>query len=123
MKVHLRKRKQTKSGKISLYLEYYKGTVKTEDGKTKAIRDYEYLDLYLKDNPQTKQERQTNNETLELAKSIKSKRELEIKNGVSMALRGQAVVMLILWYCLRRRLKREKQKRVASVIGSYLKSI
>jgi len=81
MKVHLRKRKQTKSGKISLYLEYYKGTVKTEDGKTKAIRDYEYLDLYLKDNPQTKQERQTNNETLELAKSIKSKRELEIKNG------------------------------------------
>lgn len=81
MKVHLRQRKQTKSGKISLYLEYYKGTVKTEDGKTKAIRDYEYLDLYLKDNPQTKQERQTKKETLELAKSIKAKRELEIKNG------------------------------------------
>jgi integrase len=81
MNVHLRQRKQTKSGKISLYLEYYKGTVKTEDGKTKAIRDYEYLDLYLKDNPQTKQERQTNKETLELAKSIKAKRELEIKNG------------------------------------------
>ncbi|SMO83634.1 site-specific integrase [Gracilimonas mengyeensis] len=81
MKVHLRQRKQTKSGKISLYLEYYKGTVKTEDGKTKAVRDYEYLDLYLKDNPQTKQERQTNKETLELAKSIKAKRELEIKNG------------------------------------------
>lgn len=81
MKVHLRQRKQTKSGKISLYLEIYKGTVKTEDGNTKAIRDYEYLDLYLKDNPQTKQERQTNKETLELAKSIKAKRELEIKNG------------------------------------------
>jgi len=81
MKVHLRQRKQTKKGQISLYLEYYKGTVKTEDGKTKAIRDYEYLDLYLKDNPQTKQERQTNKETLELAKSIKAKRELEIKNG------------------------------------------
>ena len=81
MKVHLRQRKQTKKGQISLYLEYYKGTVKTEEGKTKAIRDYEYLDLYLKDNPQTKQERQTNKETLELAKSIKAKRELEIKNG------------------------------------------
>src|SRR6056297_3886191 len=81
MKVHLRQRKQTKSGKISLYLEFYKGTVKTEDGKTKAVRDYEYLDLYLKDNPQSKQERQTNKETLELAKSIKAKRELEIKNG------------------------------------------
>jgi len=81
MKVHLRQRKQTKKGQISLYLEFYKGTVKTEDGKTKAIRDYEYLDLYLKDNPQTKQERQANKETLELAKSIKAKRELEIKNG------------------------------------------
>lgn len=81
MKVHLRQRKQSKKGKISLYLEYYKGTIKTEDGKTKVLRDYEYLDLYLKDNPQTKQERQTNKETLELAKSIKAKRELEIKNS------------------------------------------
>lgn len=81
MKVHLRQRKQTKKGQISLYLEYYKGTVKSDDGKTKAVRDYEYLDLYLKDNPQTKQERQINKETLELAKSIKAKRELEIKNG------------------------------------------
>ena len=81
MRVHLRQRKYSKKGQISLYLEYYKGTVKTEDGKTKAIRDYEYLDLYLKDKPQTKQERQTNKETLELAKSIKAKRELEIKNG------------------------------------------
>jgi integrase/recombinase XerD len=81
MRVHLRQRKYSKRGEISLYLEYYKGTVKTENGKTKAVRDYEYLDLYLKDNPQTKQERQVNNETLELAKSIKSKRELEIKNG------------------------------------------
>ena len=81
MRVHLRQRKYSKRGEISLYLEYYKGTVKTEDGNTKAIRDYEYLDLYLKDNPQTKQERQVNKETLELAKSIKAKRELEIKNG------------------------------------------
>jgi len=81
MKVHLRQRKQSKKGKISLYLEYYKGTIKTDEGKTKVLRDYEYLDLYLKDNPQTKQERQTNKETLELAKSIKAKRELEIKNS------------------------------------------
>ena len=81
MRVHLRQRKYSKRGEISLYLEFYKGTVKTEDGKTKAVRDYEYLDLYLKDNPQTIQERQVNKETLELAKSIKAKRELEIKNG------------------------------------------
>lgn len=81
MKVHLRQRKQTKNGKISLYLEIYKGTVKTDEGKTKALRDYEYLGLYLIDNPQNKRERQTNKETLELAKSIRAKRELEIKNG------------------------------------------
>lgn len=81
MKIHLRKRKQTKTGKVSLYLEFYKGTVKTPEGKTKPIREYEYLELYLVDKPQTKQERKTNKETLELAKSIKAKRELEIKNG------------------------------------------
>jgi integrase len=81
MKVHLRQRKQSKKGKISLYLEYYKGTIKTDEGKNKVLRDYEYLDLYLKANPQTKQERRTNKETLELAKSIKAKRELEIKNS------------------------------------------
>lgn len=81
MKVHLRQRQHSKKGKISLYLEVYKGTIETDEGKTKALRDYEYLDLYLIDKPQTKQERQTNKETLELAKSIKAKRELEIKNG------------------------------------------
>lgn len=32
MRVHLRQRKYSKKGEISLYLEYYKGTVKTEDG-------------------------------------------------------------------------------------------
>lgn len=80
MKVHLRQRKYSKKGEISLYLEYYKGTVKTEEGKTKALREYEYLDLYLIDKPKSKADRQANKETLELAKSIKSKRELQIKN-------------------------------------------
>ena len=45
MRVHLRQRRQ-KNGKISLYLEIYKGYLKTNN-KTKAIRDYEYLNLYL----------------------------------------------------------------------------
>lgn len=82
MKVHLRKRKQTKSGKISLYLEFYKGTKTTPDGKTKALRDYEYLNLYLIDNPKSPIDKQQNKEILNLAKSIKAKRELEIKNGL-----------------------------------------
>ena len=82
MKVHLRQRKQTKDGSISLFLEIYKGTTTTPDGKVRNLRDYEYLNLYLKDNPKTPSEKQANKDTLELAKSIKSKRELEIKNGL-----------------------------------------
>jgi integrase/recombinase XerD len=82
MKVHLRQRKQTKSGSISLFLEIYKGTTTTPDGKVKNLRDYEYLNLYLIDNPKTPIDRQQNKETLQLAMSIKAKRELEIKNGL-----------------------------------------
>jgi len=82
MKVHLRQRKQTKDGSISLFLEIYKGTTTTPDGKVKNLRDYEYLNLYLTDKPKTPIDKQVNKETLELAKSIKAKRELEIKNGL-----------------------------------------
>jgi len=79
--IHLRQRKQTSKGKISLYLEYYKGTTKTESGTTIPVREYEYLDLYLVDKPKTPIDREKNKEILELAKSIKAKKELEIKNG------------------------------------------
>ena len=53
MKVHLRQRKQSKSGNISLYLEIYKGATSTIEGKTKPIRNYEYLDLFLIDKLKT----------------------------------------------------------------------
>ncbi|NTU68651.1 MAG: site-specific integrase [Chlorobiaceae bacterium] len=79
--VKLGKRKQGKSGRISLYLVYYKGSVPGPDGKLKALRDYEYLNLYLDDKPRTAAEREHNKKILELANSIKAKRELEIKNG------------------------------------------
>ena len=82
MNVHLRKRKQTKSGKISLYLEIYKGSTKTPDGKVKNLRSYEYLNLFLIDKPKIPIDKQHNKDTLQLAKSIKAKRELEIKNGL-----------------------------------------
>lgn len=82
MKVHLRQRKQTKSGSISLFLEIYKGTTTTLEGKTKNLRDYEYLNLYLIDKPKTPIDKQHNKDTLQLAESIKAKRELEIKNGL-----------------------------------------
>jgi integrase len=82
MKVHLRKRKQSKDGSISLFLEVYKGTTTSSEGKVKNLRDYEYLNLYLIDNAKTPIDKQHNKDTLQLAESIKSKRELEIKNGL-----------------------------------------
>lgn len=82
MKVHLRQRKQTKDGSISLFLEIYKGTTNTPDGKVKNLRDYEYLNLYLIDKPKTPIDKQQNKDNLQLAESIKAKRELEIKNGL-----------------------------------------
>ena len=82
MKVHLRQRKQTKSGSISLFLEIYKGTTTTPEGKVKNLRDYEYLNLYLIDKPKTPIDKQSNKDNLQLAESIKAKRELEIKNGL-----------------------------------------
>lgn len=81
MKIFLRQRKQTSKGTISLYLEIYKGTTQTPDGKTKPIREYEYLNLYLIDKPTNPIDKQQNKENLNLAKSIQAKRELEIKNG------------------------------------------
>ena len=81
MKMHLRQRKQTKSGKISLFLEIYKGATTNSDGKIRILRDYEYLNLYLIDKPKTTVDKQHNKETLQLAESIKSKRELDVKNG------------------------------------------
>jgi integrase/recombinase XerD len=81
MKVFLRQRKQTKDGGISLFLEIYKGTSTTPDGKVKNLRDYEYLKLYLIENPKTALERQKNKDTLALAESIKIKREHEIQTG------------------------------------------
>lgn len=79
--VKLAKRKQSKSGRVSLFLVYYKGTVSGPDGKVKALRHYEYLNLYLDDKPRTSAEREHNKKILELGKLIRAKRELEIKNG------------------------------------------
>ena len=39
MTINLRKRKQTKNDKISLYLEIYQGKSTTLEGKTRYIRE------------------------------------------------------------------------------------
>ena len=70
MKVTLRKRNQ--GGKTSLYLDYYhKGKRKTE-----------YLKLYLDPNPKTKEQKEVNKKTLQLAETIRAQRQIEIQNGV-----------------------------------------
>lgn len=69
-------RQRLKGSKISLYLDYYK------DGK----RKYEYLSLYLIPEPVkgklTKAQKDENIKILGLAESIRSKRHLEIQNGI-----------------------------------------
>ena len=70
MKVTLRKRNQ--GGKTSLYLDYYhKGKRKTE-----------YLKLYLDPNAKTKEQKDVNKKTLQLAETIRAQRQIEIQNGV-----------------------------------------
>ncbi|HEX5155073.1 MAG TPA: hypothetical protein VFW07_26700 [Parafilimonas sp.] len=81
MKVFVRQRKQSAKGKTSLYLELYKGTIKTADGKVKPVREYEYLNLYLLDKPANPIDRQQTKDNKKLAENIRVKRELEIKEG------------------------------------------
>ena len=57
MKVHLRKKKKSNSGKLSLFIEVYKGQFKDEIGKIKNERDYLFLDLYIFEKPKTKDEK------------------------------------------------------------------
>ena len=81
MKVHLRERFQKKGKRISLYLEHYKGSRKSDEGKILRIREYEHLGIYLHNKPSTPLQKQENKQNLELAKNIKSKREIDIKNN------------------------------------------
>lgn len=69
MKVTLRKRNQ--GGKTSLFLDY------TINGK----RTKEYLQLYLDENNPSKAQKEANKNTLELAETIRSQRQVEIQNG------------------------------------------
>ncbi|WP_268224316.1 tyrosine-type recombinase/integrase [Sinomicrobium oceani] len=80
MKLHLRKKK-LKSGKTSLYIEYYKGHKSTSENKVKHFREFEYLDLYLINDPETAQDKRTNKEQLELAKKILAIRKAEVYQG------------------------------------------
>lgn len=74
--MNIKLRQRLKGDKISLYLDYY----------SQGIRKYEYLQLYLipesENQKLTKAQKDENKKTLALAESIRSKRHLEIQNGL-----------------------------------------
>ena len=80
IKAHLR-RKKLKTGKLSLYIEYYNGIQTLANGKIKHLRDYEYLQLYLIQVPKNADEKKKNKELLELAEQILAIRQAEIYQG------------------------------------------
>ena len=80
MKINLKKRK-LKNGKLSLYLEYYKGYSIDSDGKKKHNRDFEYLKLYLHQDPNNATEKKENKETLQLAEKILTIRQADHIKG------------------------------------------
>lgn len=76
--------KELSDGRLSLYLEYYLGRkqwVDEETGEVKVKHDRkkETLNLYLIKNTRTPLERQSNKQTLDLAKEIRAEREQELK--------------------------------------------
>ena len=56
MKISLIQRK-LKDGRISLSIEFYRGSEITDDGKRKHLRNFENLDTYLIIDPKTAKEK------------------------------------------------------------------
>ncbi len=79
-KVRLRG-KRLSGDKISLYLDYYQGYSKNDKGEIKTQRKIEYLKIYLTDNPRTQSGRQANKQSIELANSIRNKREIDLQHN------------------------------------------
>ncbi|MBA6316270.1 tyrosine-type recombinase/integrase [Cellulophaga baltica] len=80
MKISLKQKKLT-SGKLSLYIEYYKGSHVDNNGVKKHNRDFEYLKMYLHKSPKSTQEKKENKETLSLAENILSLRQADVIKG------------------------------------------
>ncbi|MFC0428772.1 phage integrase SAM-like domain-containing protein [Chryseobacterium scophthalmum] len=80
MKISLIQRK-LKDGRISLSLEFYRGSEMTNDGKRKHLRSFENLDTYLIDNPKTAKEKKDNKEALQFAENILAIRKAEYAQG------------------------------------------
>lgn len=71
------RQKKLSGNKISLYLDFYPPIINPKTGKETRR---EFLKLYLYVNPNSIEERNHNNSTLDLAESIKSKRNVQMRN-------------------------------------------
>ena len=75
-KVTLRE-KILKTGKISLYLDFYPPIINPKTGKETRR---EFLNIYLLNNPRTAEEKKQNKDNFEFAETIRSKRNVQLKN-------------------------------------------
>jgi integrase/recombinase XerD len=96
--VRLRGKRLT-DNKISLYLDYYQGYTKTSTGEIKVNRKIEYLKIYLSGNPKDSLERDRNNEYLELAQNIRSKRESDLLHNPEGLISPQKKKVNFFDYC------------------------
>lgn len=80
MKISLSQRK-LKDGRISLSIEFYRGSEITEDGKRKHLRSFENLDSYLIIDPKTPKDKKENKEVLEFAENVVAIRKAEYAQG------------------------------------------
>ena len=64
------KQKKINEQKASLFIEFYKGSYRTEEGKLKHNRELEYLKLYVWLEPKTPTQRQDNKDALAEAENI-----------------------------------------------------
>jgi len=75
------KQKNLADGRISLFIEYYKGSSTNVQGKRSHLRDFEYLKLYLHPDPKTPKEKKENKEAMALAESILAIKKAEYVQG------------------------------------------
>jgi integrase len=80
MKIKLQQKK-LKNGKSSLYLEFYHGYQKNENGVISHRRTFEYLQLYLFENPQNSDEKRKNKEAMQMAENIFTIRKADFIKG------------------------------------------
>ena len=80
-RINIRKR-QISNGRSSLYLDYYPGVF---DRIKKRMVRYETLYLYVYDRPKTVADRQHNDEMMEIARQIRTKRMIDISSATDTA--------------------------------------